>query len=71
MNALHTVTFEEWVDASNIMSSSHEGGVQVSAFSNKMNEAGPHRLWAERVLARGQVFGVLREGTTFVSLLDS
>lgn len=71
VNALHTVTFEEWVDASNIMSSSHEGGVQVSAFSNKMNEAGPHRLWAERVLAHGQVFGVLHEGTTFVSLLDS
>lgn len=71
VNALHAVTHEEWVDASGIVDASDQGGASASSFSNKMNEAGPHRLWAERVLARGEIFGVLREGTTFVALLDS
>lgn len=71
VNALHAVAHEEWVDAMAILTDPDNGGVAASAFSNKMNEAGPHRLWARRVVTRGEIFGVLREGTTFVALLDS
>jgi hypothetical protein len=34
-----------------------------------MNEVKPHRAWAERTLGRAEVFGVAREGISFVELL--
>ena len=68
VHSLMTVTHEEWVDTLEVLEAS-AGGVRRSAYANKMNEARPHRLWAERVVRRAQAFGVLREGLTFVELL--
>ena len=36
-----------------------------------MNEMGPHGLWAEQVVARATVYGVLAEPDGVVALLDA
>jgi len=70
VHALSVVTHEEWSDACDILG--HDmagGGVRASAYGNKMNEAKPHRAWAERTVRRARVFGVTREDVGFVDLL--
>lgn len=70
VHALSVVSHEEYMDATDILRKSGTGGgVMRSAYTNKMNEAKPHRAWAERTLRRARVFGVAREDTTFVELL--
>jgi citrate lyase beta subunit len=69
VNALHTVGHEEWIDAESVLDGLG-GGATASRFRNKMNEAGPHRLWAERIVRRGRAFGVLRPGVSVVRLLE-
>jgi citrate lyase beta subunit len=68
VHALLVVTHEEYVDASTVLAGD-SGGVRRSSYGNKMNELRPHRAWAENVLRRAQVFGVLHERTTFVDVL--
>lgn len=70
VHALSVVSHEEYMDATDILRKSGAGGgVMRSAYTNKMNEAKPHRAWAELTLRRARVFGVAREDTTFVELL--
>lgn len=70
VHALSVVSHEEYMDATDILRKSGTGGgVMRSAYTNKMNEAKPHRAWAEQTLRRARVFGVAREDTTFVELL--
>jgi citrate lyase beta subunit len=69
VNALHTVPHEAWIDAGSVLAGSG-GGATASQFRNKMNEAGPHRLWAERITLRARAFGVLRPGVSVVRLLE-
>jgi len=69
VNALSVPSFEEWVDASAVVSGT--AGVAASQFGNKMNEMGPHATWAARVIERAEVFGVLAEGASFVDLIDA
>ncbi len=70
VHALSVVSHEEYVDARDILRKDGAGGgVMRSAYTNKMNEAKPHRAWAERTLRRARAFGVAREETTFVELL--
>lgn len=69
VNALSVVTLEEYRDALAILSLAGNGAC-ASAFGNKMNEPKPHRVWAERLLARAKAFGVYRGGVSFVELLD-
>lgn len=69
VNALAIPTYEEWVDATAVISASD--GVSASRFGNKMNEMRPHAAWAARVLERADVFGVLAEGASFVDLIDA
>jgi citrate lyase beta subunit len=68
VHALLVVTHEEYVDAGTVLAGD-SGGVRRSSYGNKMNELRPHRAWAEGVLRRARVFGVLREGATFVDVL--
>ncbi|GAC50413.1 HpcH/HpaI aldolase/citrate lyase family protein [Gordonia aichiensis] len=70
VHALSAVTHEEYNDALDILSSD-AGGVQASAYRNKMNERKPHRNWASRVIDRAAVFGVTRPGVGFVDLLTA
>ncbi|MER8100492.1 HpcH/HpaI aldolase/citrate lyase family protein [Kitasatospora sp. NPDC094016] len=70
VHALSVVTHEEYCDARDILRQERDGGgVLRSAYTNKMNEARPHRAWAERVLLRAEVFGVAREDVSFAELL--
>lgn len=63
VNALHAVTLEEYADAEQVLRQASRGGGAVGApGGGRMNEAGPHRRWAERVVRRADAFGVLREG---------
>ncbi|MFC0039145.1 HpcH/HpaI aldolase/citrate lyase family protein [Actinomadura rayongensis] len=70
VHALSVVTHEEYCDAADILGVAG-GGAMASAYANKMNEAKPHRAWAERLMLRARVFGVAAEGVTFVELLDA
>ncbi|WP_030882582.1 HpcH/HpaI aldolase/citrate lyase family protein [Streptomyces sp. NRRL S-1868] len=70
VHALSVVSHEEFCDATDVLRPERgDGGVLRSAYTNKMNEVKPHRAWAERTLLRGEVFGVAREGVSFVELL--
>ncbi|MGW6916803.1 HpcH/HpaI aldolase/citrate lyase family protein [Kitasatospora sp. NPDC054939] len=72
VHALSVVTHEEYSDARDILAREQGGGgVLRSAYTNKMNEAKPHRAWAERVLLRAEVFGVAREDVSFAELLSA
>ncbi|WP_035805971.1 HpcH/HpaI aldolase/citrate lyase family protein [Kitasatospora mediocidica] len=72
VHALSVVTHEEYCDAGDILRPERAGGgVLRSAYTNKMNEAKPHRAWAERVMRRAEVFGVAREDVTFADLLSA
>ena len=70
VHALSVVTHEEYADATDILGrQSAGGGVLASRYGNKMNEAKPHRAWAERILCRAAMFGVAAEDVNFVDLL--
>ncbi|NGO73500.1 HpcH/HpaI aldolase/citrate lyase family protein [Streptomyces boncukensis] len=70
VHALSVVSHEEYCDATDVLRPERGGGgVLRSAYTNKMNEIKPHRAWAERTLLRGELFGVAREGVSFVELL--
>ncbi|MEY9944703.1 HpcH/HpaI aldolase/citrate lyase family protein [Kitasatospora sp. GAS1066B] len=70
VHARSVVTHEEYRDAQDVLGGGPGGGLGVSgsAYGNKMNEAKPHRAWAERVLLRAEVFGVARPGVGFAEL---
>jgi citrate lyase beta subunit len=70
VHALSVVTHEEYCDATDILGVP-AGGAMASSYANKMNEAKPHRAWAERLLRRSRVFGVAAEDVGFVDLLDA
>ncbi|WP_018654981.1 HpcH/HpaI aldolase/citrate lyase family protein [Actinomadura flavalba] len=70
VHALSVVTHEEYCDAADILGVAG-GGAMASSYANKMNEAKPHRAWAERLMLRARVFGVAAEGVTFVELLEA
>jgi citrate lyase beta subunit len=70
VHALLVVTHEEYMDACDILAESMAaGGVRASSYRNKMNEARPHRAWAERMLRRARAFGVAAEDIGFVDLI--
>jgi len=69
VHALSVVTHEEFADATDIAGVGAGGGAGASTYRNKMNEAKPHRTWAERILQRAAVFGVAAEDVGFVDLL--
>jgi citrate lyase beta subunit len=70
VHALSVVTHEEYCDAGDILEEAG-GGAMASVYANKMNEAKPHRAWAERLMLRARVFGVAAEDVTFVELLEA
>lgn len=70
VHALLVVSHEEHADALAILQAPG-GGASNSAYRNKMNEAGPHRQWAQAVLRRADVFGVSRAGHGVVEILSA
>jgi citrate lyase beta subunit len=71
VHALSVVAHEEFADASDILATKGAGGAAASSYGNKMNESKPHTAWARRTLLRARMFGVAREGVSFVDLLGA
>ena len=70
VQALNVVSYEEYIDARNIIQSSiDEAGVIKSEFANKMNEMKPHYQWAQNIVLKSQLFGVLNEEFTTIDLI--
>lgn len=70
VHALNAVSYEEYIDAKNIVEEAeNHNGVRKSAFANKMNEIKPHYYWAQKILRKSQVYGVLQDGITNIDLL--
>ena len=70
VHALYAVTHEEYVDAMSIVAN-NDGfrGVMKSEYANKMNEIKPHLNWANRILFRSKIYGVLHEQQHYIGLL--
>lgn len=67
VNALQSVTKEEYEDAMQILETS--GGVIKSTKSNKMNEINPHRNWAKKISFRAQAYGVVENEASFLKMI--
>lgn len=70
VQALNVVSYEEYVDASNIIqAATGHIGVMKSKFANKMNEIKPHFYWAEKTILKSRLYGVLHEEFTNIDLI--
>ncbi len=67
VNAMQTVTKEEYEDAMQILNTS--GGVIKSHSANKMNEINPHRSWAKKISYRAKAYGVVENDLSFLKLI--
>lgn len=68
VNGMLAVTKEVYDDACQVLGTS--GGVVKSASNNKMNEIGPHRAWAERIISRADVYGVIESEADYIRLFS-
>lgn len=66
VNGMMAVIQEEYEDALQILDA--EGGVIKSRNANKMNEIGPHRNWADKILMRTKAFGVIENQGSYLKL---
>lgn len=67
VNALQVVNEEEYMDAKMILE--NEGkGVLKSSNGNKMNEMKPHLHWAQLIIEKSKVYGVLKHGKSYYNL---
>lgn len=64
INGMLAVTRDEYDDAYQIMHSS--GGVVKG--TKGMNEIGPHKAWAERILRRADAYGVIANEVSYMEL---
>ncbi|MBS4172657.1 HpcH/HpaI aldolase/citrate lyase family protein [Bacillus sp. FJAT-49736] len=70
VQAFHVVTHEEYMDALSIIENADtNNGVIPSTFHNKMNEVKPHYRWANKIILKSKVYGVLHEQQSFIHLL--
>ena len=67
VNAMFSVVEEEYQDAVQILNTS--GGVVKSEHGDKMNEIGPHRRWAEKIVIRADIYGVIKNEDSVLSLV--
>ena len=67
VNAMFCVNEEEYKDAVQILNTS--GGVIKSEDGGKMNEIGPHHRWAEKMVTRAKVYGVVKNEDSVLSLV--
>ena len=68
VNGMLAVTKEVYDDAMQVLDTS--GGVIKSTSGNKMNEIGPHRCWAEKIVMRARAYGVIPDESCYQSLFN-
>lgn len=66
VNGMLAVTEEVYNDAMQVLNTS--GGVIKSESGNKMNEIGPHRCWAEKIVMRAKAYGVIKDEASYAKL---
>lgn len=66
VNGMYAVTKEVYDDAKQILDA--EGGVIKSMSNNKMNEIGPHRSWAQKIVMRSMAYGVIEDESKYTEL---
>lgn len=64
INGMLAVTKDEYDDAYQIM---HTGGGVVKG-TKGMNEVGPHKAWADRILRRAEAYGVIESEASYFEL---
>lgn len=69
VNALQTVTREEYEDALSILNCK-DVGVHKSQIGNKMNEVGPHHFWATQIINKSKIYGVLNYNQNYNKLFE-
>lgn len=67
INSLQVVLEEEYLDAKSIVES-NGSGVSKGVNGNKMNENKPHLNWAKEIIAKSEIYGVLRGDKNYVDL---
>lgn len=67
VNAMFCVNEEEYNDAVQILNTT--GGVIKSEQGDKMNEIGPHHRWAEKIVTRANVYGVVKNEDSILGLV--
>lgn len=70
INYQSIVTYEEYCDALKIHEAHGGTGVFKGEGNNKMNEIAPHSYWAQKVLIRAHIFGVLKPNVTYADLWE-
>ena len=68
VNGMLAVTKEVYDDAMQVLDTS--GGVVKSSSGNKMNEIGPHRCWAEKIVMRAKAYGVIEDESKYTDLFE-
>ena len=68
VNGMLAVTKEVYEDALQIMNT--DDGVIKSSSGNKMNEIGPHRCWAEKIIMRARAYGVIENEGQYRELFE-
>lgn len=68
VNGMLAVTEEVYLDAMQVLNTS--GGVIKSRSGNKMNEIGPHRCWAEKIIMRAKAYGVIPDESCYARLFS-
>ena len=67
INGMLAVVEDEYNDAYQILNTS--GGVIKG--SKGMNEIGPHKRWAEKIVMRAKAYGVIKDESSYLSLFGS
>ena len=67
INGMLAVTKDEYDDAYQIMHTS--GGVVKG--TKGMNEIGPHKNWAEKIMMRAQAYGVIENDASYIELFGA
>lgn len=69
VNGMLAVTQEVYNDALQVLNT--RGGVIKSESGNKMNEIGPHRCWAEKIVMRAKAYGVIKNESCYTDLFET
>ncbi len=69
VNSIYSVSYEDYMDAINILNHKEEGGIFKGYSNNKMNEVSPHYNWARKIYNRANAFGVLNNYISYMDLL--
>ncbi|NLY44317.1 MAG: HpcH/HpaI aldolase/citrate lyase family protein, partial [Clostridiaceae bacterium] len=69
VNALQSVTLEEYEDARQIVDNLDQGVLKSKA-GNKMNEVKPHLRWAKKILIKAEIYGVINKDEDYTALFE-